>query len=146
LPATASLKPDEKITQKEYLYILSKMRGSYYMDSGIWPLKQKDQDGLYRVLLNDSILDESEKEPDSYITSENAVKYLLRAAGYRKFAELTGIFECRYTDKADIDPTLTGYAAIAGSLGIVNATGSFEAKKALTKAEVVILLYNYMSR
>ena len=146
LPNTSAFEPDEKIIQKEYLYILSRIKGNYYMDSGIWPLKQKDQDGLYRVLVNESILDEAEKEPDAYITSENAVKYLLRAAGYRKFAELKGIFECKYADKADIDPALTGYAAIAGSLGIVNSTASFEPKKALTKAEAVILLYNYMNR
>ena len=146
LPSAPGFKPDEKITQKEYLYILSQIKGNYNTGSGTWPLEQKDQDGLYRVLINDSTLDESEREPDACVTREDAVKYMLRAAGYRSFAELPGIFECRFTDKEDIDPALTGYAAIAGSLGIVDAAGSFEAKKELTKAEAVILLYRYLSR
>lgn len=146
LPAEKSFRPDAPMLQKEYLYIVAKIRGGYFADSGAYPLDQKEQDGMYRMLINEGLLDEDEKEPDGVIAKEDAVKYLLRAAGYRKFAEMQGVFRTDFPDSAEIDPKLIGYAAIAKSLKLVDGATDFQPKRKLTRAEAVSLLYKYMNR
>ena len=82
-------RPDDVITQKELLAIVSKIRGDYYIPirSGA-NVTQAEVDRMYRALKNADIIDPEEENPDEEIIREDAVKYLLRAASYRKFAEL----------------------------------------------------------
>jgi hypothetical protein len=148
LPAEESFRPDDPITQKEFPYIVSKLKGSYYTDgSSTDPFSQKELDAMYRTLINEGIVDEDERNPDMKVTREEAVMYLLRAVGYRSFAELEGVFACDFADRDDIDPDLIGYVAIAKSLKIVTGSnGRFMPQDEITRADAVALVYNYLRR
>ena len=144
-----SYRPDDVIKQKELLSIVSKIRGDYYI-----PIlrgeaaTQAEVDRMYRGLEMSGIIDEEEKNPDADITREDAVKYLLRAASYRKFAELDqSLFNCDFKDKDEINPDLVGYVAISKVLNIINGNdGYFNPKGSLTRGEAAVMIYNYLKR
>ena len=147
LPLEKNFRPDDLILQKEFLLMISKIRGSYPTEVTSGSFGQKEWDALYRMLINDGLLEEEERNPDDVVTREEAVKYLLRSIGYKKFAELEGLFDCSFTDKNAIDPKLIGYVAIARSMGIVTGTsGYFQPKKEITRADAVVMLYNYLKQ
>lgn len=101
---------------------------------------------MYRMLINDGTIDEDDKNPDLKLTRETAVKYLLDSAGYKKFAELEGLFNCDFIDKNDINPKLAGYAAIARALKIVDGNSYFKPKNEITRAEAAVMIYNYLKK
>ncbi len=148
LPPEGFFRPDEPVVQKEYLYMITKLTGSYYYPiDGRSPFRQEVLDGMYRALINEGIIDEAEKDPDAKVTREEAVTYLLRAVGYRHFAELEGIFACDFRDKDEINPKLIGYVAIARSLKLVAGTGGrFMPKHEISRAEAADIIYNYLTR
>ncbi len=130
-----AFKPDNSITQLEYLRLLSKL-GKYYGE-------RNDIEGLYKYFIQNGIMDAAEKSPDAPVTREDAVKYLLRYLGFKKFAEIKGIFKTEFKDEADISENLLGYAAIAQGIGIISGSdGSFLPKKTLTKGEAAVVIYN----
>ncbi|MCK9479595.1 MAG: S-layer homology domain-containing protein [Firmicutes bacterium] len=127
--------PDSNMLQKDFVTLLIKL-GKYYYD-------KENIDTIYGYLIREGIMDESEKNPDGTITRENAVKYVMRYLGYKKFAEIPGIFKTDFADADEISPDLLGYAAIAKGLGVVNGNdGNFMPKDILTKGEAVVIIYN----
>jgi hypothetical protein len=140
-----SFRPDAPMLQKDYLYMIGRYKGSYYFSSVAGTMSQKDMDGMYRALINDGIINEEEKEPDGVVTRQEAVKFLLRAAGYRRFAEMKGIFKESYNDSTLIDTDNVGYAAIAKALGFIKGD-EFNPGKALTRIEAVSMIYDYLRR
>lgn len=145
IQAEDNFRPDEVILQKDFMYMLFKLRGDYMPNMSESALSQTEQDGMYRILINNGVLEEAEKAPDNPVAKEEAVKYLLRSVGYKKFAEMDGIFICDFSDKADINPQLLGYAAISKALKLVAGT-AFEPEKRITRAEAALLVYNYLKR
>ena len=145
LPLEKSFRPGDAMLQKNFLCILFQLRGNSLPGMSLGEMTQTAQDGMYRQLISDGILTEEERAPDAMLTKGQAVKFLLKAVGYGKFAEMKGIFDCSFADKAEIEPGLLGYAAIAGSLGIVEGQ-SFEPKKELTRLEAVMMIYKYVKR
>lgn len=146
LPATESFRPDDPILQKELLYMIWKIRGDYYasLDSA-GKLEQKEQDALYRLLMNEGIILEEERDPDAAVTREQAVSYLLKVVGYKQFAELGDIFNSGYADSKEVHPSLQGYVAIAKALKILDTPGNvFSPKRILTRAEAAVMIYNYL--
>ena len=130
-----SFEPDAIAKQSEYVTLLAKT-GRYYFREG-------NTDEVYRYLVQDGVLAKEEVNPDSPVTREDAVKYLIRHLGHKKFAEIPGIFICDFEDAEDIAPELMGYAAIAKGLGIINGSdGKFMPKYALTKGEMAVVIYN----
>lgn len=145
LPMQKSFLPGDSMLQKDFLRILFMLRGNSVPGMSTGDLTQTAQDGMYRQMINDGMLTDEERAPDAILTREQAVKFMLKSFGYGKFAEMKGIFDCSYTDKADIEPSLLGYAAIAGSLGIIEGK-AFEPKKELTRLEAVMMIYRYVKR
>ncbi len=145
IPLEKSFRPGEPMLQKDFLCMLFLLKGNSVQGISTGEMTQTEQDGMYRQLINDGLLTGEEEEPDAVLTKEQAVKFLLKSVGYGKFAELKGIFDCGFTDRAEISPELLGYAAIAGSLGIVKEQ-AFEPGKKLTRLEAAMLVYAYMSR
>jgi Zn-dependent metalloprotease len=143
LSAETNFRPEDAILQKEFLVMISKLKNNYASDSTSSISGQQALDSMYRVLLNEGVINEDEKAPDKVLTRENAVKYILRAAGYKKFAEMKGIFKCDYSDIDEIDPRKIGYAAIAKQLQLVEGT-AFKPTQKLSRAEAVIMIYNYV--
>ncbi len=77
------------------------------------------------------------------MTREMAAVYLVTAAGFSRVAEMEGIFTCPFADEADI--VNIGYAAIAKGLGLIAGDdGFFLPHNAITRAEALTMLYNYV--
>jgi len=140
----SEFRPDEKITQLDFLSLLSKTL-SYYGPVITKDSKKQDIDELYKYLISEGIVTEEEKAPESTVKREDAVKYIIRAMKYNKVAEIKGIFNVSFKDRDEISENLYGYVAIAAGLGIVKGDGvSFKPKSDVTRAETAIMIYNYL--
>ncbi len=138
-------KPAANITQKEFLALLSKT--THYYGPILTPASTSEEiDELYAYLIRQEIIEADEKNPDGTVTREEAVKYAIRALKFDKVADIKGIFNCNFEDKAKIDESLVGYVTIASGLGIVSGNGGkFRPKDNITRAESIVLIYNYLS-
>lgn len=129
-------RPDDKITQKDYLELVMQATNYY-----VAPIPY---DVIYQFAKQSKLIEV--EDPDGELTKEMAVTILLKAAGYEKVASLEGIFKTGFMDEAEIAPELVGYVAIAKGFKIINGdeNGNFLPKKALTRAEAAIIIYNYL--
>jgi hypothetical protein len=134
------------MTQKDFLTYLSKTL-NYYGPVLTEKSTQKDIDEMYAYLIREGIVKEAEKSPDSAVTREEAVKFIIRALKYDKVADIKGIFSVSFKDKASISPDLYGYVAIASGLGIVSGDGTnFNPKKNIKRGESAVMIYNYLQQ
>jgi len=105
----------------------------------------KETDDLYSLLIREGIVKQDEKNPEASLTREESVKFFIRVLKYDKVADLKNIFNCTFIDKDEISPELIGYVVIANGLKIVNGHGDyFRPKSKLSRADAVILIYNYL--
>lgn len=138
-------KPDEKIIQKDFFVLLSKVISNYYGPVITSKSTGKDIDNMYDILAREGIIKEGEKSPDSFVKREDSVKYVVRALKYDKVADIEGIYKPMFDDWESISPGLSGYVAIAGGLKIVNGdNGLFHPQRELTRAEAAVIIYNYL--
>ena len=141
LPGT-EFRPDDGIAQKDFLRLLAKAMGFYgsYDDDD-------DLEDMYNLLTREKVVARDEKNPDAAVTREEAVKFIIRSLKFQDVADIKGIFVTGFRDQGSIDPGLVGYVAIAKGLGIVGGSGgNFNPKNSLTRAEVAVMLYNYLTR
>ena len=137
-------RPNDVIVQKDFLMLLAKTL-SYYGPVITEKSTQKEIDELYAYLMREDIIRETEKAPNSAVTREEAVKYIIRALKYDKVADIKGIFSVSFKDSGSISEDLYGYVAIASGLGIVKGDGvNFSPKKNTTRAEAAVMIYNYL--
>lgn len=139
-------KPEEAITQKDYLTLLSKTLYNY---GPVYPVSDtgKETEQLYRNLVREGVVKEGEMSPESAITREEGVKFIIRALKYDKVADIKGIFKVDFKDMESINPDLTGYVAIAQGLGIVAGNeGYFKPKMNLSRAEAAVMIFNYLQK
>lgn len=132
-------KPDESITQKEFLSLLCSAMYTYTPD---------DEDRLYNRMVSNGVLAADDINPQGNITKQQAVVYLLNAAQYKEVAQLKNIFKCDFADCDTIGDEYLGYIAIAKGMGIVNGdeSNNFNPDKDITNAEAAVMLYNYLKR
>lgn len=134
--AGGSLKPDQAVTQAEFLTLVAQVisgRASFPNDTE-----------LLKYCINAGILDREDIHPDQAVTRMEAVQYLLNAMGFKKAANIPGIYNCPFTDVTTSPDT--GYAAIAGGLGLVSTqVDTFNPANTLTRAEAITMLYNYLN-
>lgn len=140
------LKPDEQIKQKDFLLLISQVIGNGYSFYGKLALgNETETEELYKLLIQEGIVKESEKNPEGPLTREDSVKFVIRALKYEKIAALSDIFNCTFTDKAEINPELIGHVVLAKGLNIVNGHGDyFRPKAELKKADALIIIFNYL--
>ncbi len=140
----SEFRPSEEITQKDFLSYLSKTL-NYYGPVLTEKSSKKDIDEMYAYLIREGIVTEAEKMPDSSVTREEAVKFVIRALRFDKVADIKGIFSVSFKDKASISPDLYGYVAIASGLGIVKGNGAdFQPKRNIKRGETAVIIYNYL--
>lgn len=131
-------KPSDKITQRDFLYLLAKANSPYIEIN-------KSDDVLYNNLINVGIVKEDERAPEKIVTKEEAIKYIIRALKYDKVADLTEIYTDLFKDTKDISPELKGYASIAYGFKIVQGSNGYLKPKAEIKREDgANMIYNYL--
>ncbi len=135
--------PNNIITQNEFLQLVSKCVWDFYPMYG----GRVDADSIYRNAISNGVIKKGEEAPDDPLTRELAVMYLLRAMGFKHFAEINGIFKSSFIDQNDIAAEMFGYVAIAEGLDIIKGSGgSFMPKSEMTRAEAATMLYNYLKK
>jgi len=140
------LKPNEQIKQKDFLLLVSQIIDNGYSFYGKIALdSDNEKEDLYKLLIQEGIVKESEKNPDAPLTREESVKFIIRALKYEKIASLSDIFNCTFKDKDEINPELIGHVVLAKGLNIVSGDGDyFRPKAELKKADALIIIYNYL--
>jgi len=137
-------KPDQAVTQKEFLYLLEKAT-SPYIDYRITDDSKYD-DSLYNYLAGSNIVKEGEKSPNSNVSKQDAAKFIVRSLNYDKIAELKGIFNVPFKDGSSIDSKLYGYVAIAYGLNIIKDDGgNFSPTGNMTRDQAVTAIYNLLN-
>ncbi len=132
------LEPEKEVTQKDFL----RLAASGIYDKYYAGYTEAD---LYRYLINDGILTEEEKAPDSFVTREQAFVYIIRFADLEKVAELSDIYRVSYVDGHLLSEGKIGYAAILSGLGVVCGNGGeLRPQSKLTRAEAIVMLYRYL--
>lgn len=131
--------PAKFLTQLDFITLLVSADGYRYdpVDG--------ETDNLYRKAYSLGILKANDRDDGHTMTRGDVVKMLLDCAGYGEVAQLSGIFSCAYPDAAQIPANLTGYAAIAQGIGIIEAEQEFAAGRNATRGMAAEMLYNFMS-
>lgn len=131
-------KPDETLTQVDYLELLASSEG----------YATTDVDSLYAYAIRRGFLTEEEREEYRTVTRGEMVKMLLDCLGYKEFATLPGIFRCDFTDAGQIPQELMGYAALSQAFALIDGgdTGAFGAHTPAIRCQAAALLWKYMSK
>lgn len=139
-------RPGEEIKQKDFLLLISQIVNNGYQFFGKTALNDdKETEDLYNLLIREGIIKQEEKNPEASLTREESVKFFIRLLKYDKVADLKNIFNCTFKDKDEISPELIGYVVIANGLNIVKGDGDyFRPKNKLSRADAVLLIYNYL--
>jgi len=141
--------PKSNITQWDFFSYLAPALDNYY--GPIIPLREatddKSKNELYNFLTREGIITEEEWSPESNVTREDAVKYIIRALKYENIAKFSHIFKVGFKDQGEISEGLLGHVAIASGLNIINGkTERFRPKDFLTREETAVMIYNLLKR
>lgn len=125
------LKPDEAITQKEFLRVLHQAREIY-----------KDDEGVYKIAIKEGILNEDEKQLDKQLLRAEGVKYIINTTNYKELALQSKLFKYPYQDQKVSEAT-KGYITVAYGLNVLDHNSkNFRPEEKLTKAEAMVMIYN----
>jgi len=130
IPGT-SFNGNNEITQEEFLRFMHSPWQSHM-----------NQNDFYDMLINNNIIMDGEKSPESVISRQDAVKFAIRFLGLDKAAKDGSIFRNTYNDA--ISQEYLGYAAIARALEITrgDSRGNFNGGRNMTRAEAAVVLLN----
>ncbi len=131
--------PDEAISQYDLLRLFAAgVRYSHYLDFG--------EDELYRILVDEGIITDGEKNPENKVTRENAFEYMVKIDGLDKVAKLQDIFKVEYADGNLISEGKIGYPAILTGMKVICGSGGrLRPQDKITRAEAAVMVYNYMT-
>ena len=135
------LNPDEKCTQNDFLRIMmcAVNKSTYY-------LTYTDED-LYSRLNSRKYVLEEEKNPSGNVAREDAFVYTVRMMNHEEIAKLKSIFKTDFADNSDISSDKIGYAAILKGMGLISGDGIYlRPKEDITRAEVISMAYNYITK
>ena len=136
-----SFMPDEFITQKDFVSLINAV---FYDRGPIVIAKDYDYTSAYRYINNRGILKAEEYNPDGMVTRQMASVMLVRGMGLEEAAQLDGIFVPLWSDVTEN----IGYTSILGAMGVIKGDENkkFNPTVTLTRADAVIMLYNYLIR
>ena len=123
--------PNMNITQINFLkYIYSPMQNNY------------TDDEFYDMLLKDGIIKKEEKSSSSFVSNQEAAKFIIRYLGYDKIATHPEIFSNPFKD--NVQEQYKGYAAMCYALNIIKAdrNGNFNGTHNISNAEAALIVYN----
>lgn len=133
--------PDAAVNQKDFISLVNAV---FVYNSHVILNDDYDYASAYRIAKNNGIINDDEYSPDSEVTRELAAVMLVRALGLEEAAKLDSIFVPAFTDVTE----KIGYSSILGAMGVISGDeyGRFNPKSALTRADAVVMLYNYLAR
>ncbi len=132
--------PDKIITGEEYIALLT---SALKYGEGVNLTKASILTSRYETAIRNGIINDEEKNPKEPITRETAAVYMVRALGFDEVASIEGIYVCEFTDVTKN----TGYISILNGMGVVNGfDGKFNPDKFITRADAMIMIYNYLSK
>lgn len=132
-------RPSDKISQRDFLYLLIKAKEPYYYQD-----IDNSDDNLYNSAIRLGIIKEEERAEEKILTREMGAKYIINTLGYGKVAELSDVYKDIFKDK-DIDKNLKGHISIAYGLKIANGNdGYFKPKEELKREDAIIMIYNML--
>lgn len=128
--------PNEKITQRDFLYMVMSAVNPYS--------DYDDDDELYNSAIRSSYLSETDRDDNAQVTRENAAKLIIRVMGAESFALYDEIYVTPFSDVTENK----GYIAILSAMKIINGDGSgkFNPYSSLTRADAACIIYNYLNR
>lgn len=133
-------KPKDNINQRDFLYLIAKAKSPYFEVD-----ENNKDDSMYNYLMNMGIVKEDEKAPDKLMTKEQGIKFIIRALGYEKIAQIEDIYKDVFKDSKDIDKSLKGYVTIAYGLKIVQGSnGYLKPKYELSREDAAVMIFNYL--
>ncbi len=127
------LYPDEAVDESDFLKLIDDAIGYSYTS-------------LSADQADDSADAGSSSSVAAHITREEAFAYFVKAIGYGRIAELNGIFKVDFADGSQLSEDKLGAAAILSGMGVIAGHGGYiRPKDYLTRAEAIMLVYNYFS-
>lgn len=127
--------PDMNITQINFFkYIYSPVKNNY-----------TDDNEFYDMLIQNGIIKKEEKSPNSFVSNQDAAKFIIRYLGYDKVAMHPEIFNNPFKD--NVEEKYKGYAAMCYSLNIIKGdkNGNFNESNNISNAEAAVIIYNLIS-
>ncbi len=132
--------PDKVITQEEYLSLLASV---VKYGEGINLTKATALANRYDTAVRNGIIRENEKNPKEPVTRENAAVFMVRALGFDEVAAINGIYISKFTDVTEN----IGHISILNGMGVINGfEGKFNPDNFITRADAMIMIYNYLSK
>lgn len=127
-------KPNETITQRDFLYLLLRASYSYNYFN--------DDDELYNTAKRKGLIDE--RNDNAEVTRGEMAKIMIRFMGAEEFAKYDDIYVSPFKDVTEDK----GYAAILSAMKIVKGdeSGCFNPDNSMTRAEAACVIYNYLNR
>ena len=134
-------KPDERITQKDFLALLMSINGN---DIIVLKNNLEQANWVYRNSAQNSIISEDERDDDAEVTREEAAVYMIRAIGAENYAKYNDIYVTPFNDVTENK----GYIALLSAMGVLSGdgNGNFNPNREMTRAESIIMIYNYLTR
>ena len=134
-------KPNEKITQKDFLALLMSINGN---DIIVLKNNLEQANWVYRNSAQNSIISEDERDDDAEVTREEAAVYMIRAIGAENYTKYNDIYVTPFNDVTENK----GYIALLSAMGVLSGDGNgkFNPNREMTRAESIIMIYNYLTR
>ncbi len=146
-PVSSEFAPDENILQKDFVKMLVKSMEPPYRYYPMYDMSkpEAEYDYYYQTAIQKKLITERDKNPDGYVTKQDAAKMLVRALGYGYIADKANLFVMPFEDSNQIARSYRGSVVIADELGIFKAVErKFGPKKLLTRGESATALVNYL--
>jgi hypothetical protein len=101
-----------------------------------------DQDDFYRMLRNNGVVKEEERDAGAVLSRYDAAKFTVRYLGQQKVAEHGEIFSNPFKDA--VTEEVRGYVAVAYALSVMkgDGAGAFNGEQTLRNAEAAAVIYN----
>ncbi len=107
---------------------------------------EQELDFAYQLAYQLGFLAAGQQDLDRVITKGEFISALIKASPYGVAAPLPGIYQLGFSDAAAIDPALSGYAALAQGLGLVDAAAPLAADQAINRGDAAMIIYHFMDR
>lgn len=131
--------PKTQIRQKDFMRFLWGAMNSYRLD------REVSDDTIYKELADSRIILDEEIKREGAVTKAEAAKFVVRAKGLAKIAEIQGIYANIFKDSTVIRSDLKGYITLAYGLGILKGdyTGYIRPDYLLKREDAASMIFEF---